>query len=262
MGVENFVDADTEANAQDLIARLLGSLGPLGDRAAAVDPVGGGVLAREDELTAFDPLSAQVSHQLTVALDHLGTLSRHLQSHGLPLTSQFTLARTAIESVGAALWLLTPDRSRTRVIRALRMCWWARVDAAELAKALGARDDRLPRILARLEQLRDIRRGSGDQRIDIVPISTTDLLLEVDRKLKKDEGRLSLLLSWKACSGLAHANKAVAQIFLERRQPEGLKPDEYYATASWAATSVMLGAAVYGLREAVERYEGHAARLN
>lgn len=241
--------------------RLFGVLAELQRRLDAVTPVDGGVLAREDANTAYDPLSNQVHHQLAIAFDHLETLSRHCQTHGLPMSSGYTLMRTAIETTATAIWLLAPNRSDKRIIQALRLIWWSRQDADQLSSSLGFdRTAGTKRLLARLTQLRDIRPANRQRRLELAPIATTALIIEADRALDRDIETMNLLTTWRMCSGMAHGNKAVSLMLLERRKIQGPRNNTYLMTSSWGLTTLALTVAVAGLKTAVERFEHHAAR--
>lgn len=256
MGIEVYVDEARELESQDEVERILGRVERDAARLHGFEMMAGGLLEREDELTAYSHLSAQVRGQLVIAVDHLQSLSRHFQKFGLPMSAHYTLMRTAIECTATALWLLGPNKSATRVIRALRTIWWASEDAAPLAEFMnykGGKSGR--RLLTRLEELRDMRPGNGDRQIDIRRIRTTDMLIDVDRILRRPKDQVPLLTVWRACSGMAHGNQKVANMLLERRQPQGYKHDEYYVTSSWTVTASLLGVVVTAFGDALDLLE-------
>lgn len=243
-------------------AKLFSTLEALQRRLDEVKPAQGGVLAREDLNTAYDPLSFQIHHQLGIALDHLETFKRHCESDGLPMSAHYTLMRTALETTATALWLISPGNSDKRIIQALRLVWWSRKDADQLASELKIDvGDRTERLRLRLVHLKALRPANNQRRLEVAPIHTSTLLGEADKYLDSRLTELTLLSMWRLCSGMAHGNRAVAMMLLERRK---IDPTDaaHLMTSSWAISLLPLTAAVHALSVAIDRFETHASRLN
>ncbi|WP_010205972.1 hypothetical protein [Salinibacterium sp. PAMC 21357] len=171
--------------------------------------------------------------------------------------------RTAIETASTAIWLLAPNKSDKRIIQALRLIWWSHQDASQLALAFGMEHTAVTeRLFSRLTELRDLRPANRQRKLDLAPITTTDMLIAADKSQNCDVTTMTLLTTWRLCSGMAHGNKATSLMLLERRLVAGLPKHTYFMTSSWGLTTVALTVAVHALKTAVEGFERHAKRLS
>lgn len=223
----------------------------------------GSQLDRDARLNPYDPADQQVIFCSGLAVDHLGTLSRHLQAHGLPTYAGFTLIRAAVEACAQGVWLLSGGTDDKRLFRALQAVLRSRDDADALARSLGLTNpDGYIRMVARLDELKNQRPGLRNKTLNR-DLKTTEIVLDAGRHVERVQG-LTGLDVWRAGSGFAHGNRTTAMMLTERRvvgeRPERRSSD-YFVTSSWYVTSLMVEVAIVHLERLHEMFE-HAAQVS
>lgn len=206
------------------------------ERIVPITPRPGGILEREDYRTESVALSWQVKWQLQLAAEHLMTLDRVVEAHDLPVTSGYPLIRSSIECAGQAHWLLQNEKSSQRVLRALRTAWADHVDRMNLAKSVDGMYDPAAdeRVREHLLELRRRTKELRSTRVDVKRLNHTDMLTEVERKLKLSAP--SPLVTWRLCSALTHGNALIANSTHQLVPIEGGQPNLYRARSSWHLT--------------------------
>lgn len=259
MAEDATVTPELERHGREQYEELRDRIRQMRQRALAVDITPEGLLAREDQRTEYSPISHQVRFQLQLAAEHLVALDRLIEGHGLPDYAGYVLIRAALEASATAYWLIQPNVSHRRVLRALRMAYWNQRDSAEFAAAAGFADGAWD-IERReyLEQLRSKIKGLHQTSLDVSRISHTDLLTDVGRGLKLTQ-RPSTLLAWRLCSSLAHGNSAAAVMALQHREIRPEEPNVHSSTSSWALVSSLVRTAVDTFDGALELFEKRAA---
>lgn len=132
---DSFVNPKLEQHGREQYNQLRSRILEMRQKALAVRITPEGLLAREDQRTSYSPISYQVRWQLQLAAEHLVAFDRLVEGHGLPDYAGYVLIRAALETSATAYWLIQPNVSNRRVLRALRMAYWNQVDSAEFATA-------------------------------------------------------------------------------------------------------------------------------
>ncbi|OAN38856.1 hypothetical protein [Microbacterium sp. H83] len=259
MAEDSFVNPDLERYGQEQYDSLRPRIHEMRSRALAVIVTPDGMLAREDERTDYSPISYQVRFQLQLAAEHLVALDHLVAGHGLPNYAGYVLIRAALETSATAYWLLQPNVSNRRVLRALRTASWDQRDSAEFASAAGhaATDWDLQRH-DHLDSLRRKVKGLHQSSLDVPRLSHTDMLTAVERSLKISQ-QPSTLLAWRLCSSLAHGNSAAAVMALQHRQIGGGNANIHRATSSWALVSALVRTALETFDGALAQYQQRAS---
>lgn len=178
-------------------------------------------LARDDQKTDPFQISHAVGAALTSSIDHLNTLHAVvMKAHVLPARGPFTLLRAALENAAVPVWLLGHPNRKERVLRRLRLQW---ADVHDGHSAAELTDQTPPRSRdERKKQLQDLARDC-DLSIEQVnqvasrQVSWNDIVSGAGQyapSLDKDV----VLLTWKLCSGIAHARPWAVLGLLERRE--------------------------------------------
>lgn len=259
MGDDATVTPALEQHGHEQYLELRDRIHELRKRTLSVTLTPEGLLAREDQRTNYSPISHQVRFQLQLAAEHLVAFDRLVEAHGLPNYAGYVLIRAALETSATAYWLIQPNVSNRRVLRALRMAYWNQLDSAEFAIAAGFTDttwDTERR--EHLEMLRGKVKGLHQSRLDVTRISHTNLLTDVGRALKLTQPP-STLLAWRLCSSLAHGNSAAAVMALQHRQIRADEPNVHSSTSSWALVSSLIRTAVETFDAALDLFEKRAA---
>ncbi len=182
---------------------------------------GNSALQGDDAATPYEPVSDLVASHFAVAMDQLHAVKLAVESgreagqlNILPM-SMYTLIRSAFETIGTAIWLLSPPSRDERVLRALQLTYDHRQSVRTVAAELGdSEDPGFDRMASRMEQLRDARPGlrgrslrlkTVTQRLDAIPSRLPDLFMPP-------------LTLWRMSSGLAHGNNAMIRFVLEHEQ--------------------------------------------
>lgn len=211
--------------------------------ALSVTVLPGSLLSREDDRTSFSPISYQVRWQLQLASEHLVAFTRLVEGHGLPNYAGYVLIRAAIETAACASWLLQPEKSDRRVLRALQMAWWNQSDAASFTTGAGFDPSvRDAEIKNHLNELRMAVKSLRQTPLNKVRISHTDLLTTVQRR--SAIANPTPLVAWRQCSALAHGNSAVAEMSMQHEVIRAEEPRIHTSRASWALVSALLRTAV------------------
>lgn len=251
------VDPGLERFGQTQYQDLKPRISAMKDEALGVVVLPGSLLSREDGRTSFSPISYQVRWQLQLASEHLVAFTRLVDGHGLPNYAGYVLIRAAIESAACALWLLQPQKSDRRVLRALQMSWWNQTDAALFSTAAGfdpsARD---AEIKSELTELRMAVKSLRQTSLDKTRISHTEMLTTVQRT--SSIANPTPLVAWRQCSALAHGNSAVAEMSMQHEAIHAEEPRIHVSRASWALVSALLRTAVNLAQESNELFRNRA----
>ncbi|MGH3040268.1 MAG: hypothetical protein ACRDNG_00745 [Gaiellaceae bacterium] len=259
MAEDATVTPELEQHGHEQYLKLRDRIHEMKQRALAVAITPGGLLAREDERTDYSPISYQVRWQLQLAAEHLVAFNRLVEAHGLPDYAGYVLIRAGLETSATAYWIIQPNVSHGRVLRALRMAYWNQRDSAEFAIAAGFTDNTWDTERREyLELLRGKVKKLQQSKLDIRRISHTDLLTDVGRGLKLPQ-RPSALLAWRLCSSLAHGNSAAAVMALQHRQIRAEEPNVHRSTSSWALVSSLMRTAIDTFDGALDLFEKRAS---
>lgn len=243
------------AGHRDLLS-LLVAIDEFAPRVHALQIRSGGALQRADEKTGYAPISSQVGWQLQIATDHLNAFGRLVREEGnLPHYSGYVLIRAALEACATALWLFGPGKPAQRILRSLQLSWWSAQEANRFATDIGFDGETIDaETRSHLDQLRlgvkELRQG----RLDVTPISRTNMFLDVERRFPSTK-QLTPLHAWRVCSSLAHGNSAMAVMALKREQIDPADPARHIARSSWALVASFVQIVVWMFNRAMERFE-------
>lgn len=219
----------------------------------------GGLLARENAQTAYDPIEWQVHHLASSALEPLTTCQRLLEGEGLPMLSLYPLIRASIEASGYAIWLLVPGTSHKRVLRSLKLTKKRREDAdAATAKIVPADAEKTRQFHERLAQLKAMNRNLSQNSLDVDFPNTTDILIDAARHITTTP--YDIVTTWRICSGLTHSNNVMAQRILERKQVTAYTDGvaQFHMTSSFIVVESLLRPAVQAMEQLIDRFEARA----
>lgn len=230
-------------------------LDALSARAAAARVVPTSSLAGDDRATPYAPLSSQINSAMAVATDHLMGLRVAIEDSGWKIMTfaWWTLIRSAYESCGNALWLMSPAERDTRVLRSLQITHDARKSVNTAVLELGRADPGFDRMHARIVELRDARPGIVGRTLN--PDSLTKRLREVSPLVPHSFDPPVAL--WMLSSGMAHGNSAMFLSLLERRQltvpVNGTA--EHSLTTSVGVLAMFYGAALEMIQVALDLFD-------
>ncbi|MFE7198498.1 hypothetical protein [Microbacterium oxydans] len=249
-------DPEMEAAGEREVLALLEEIDDFMPRIRALRIRAGGALQRADGKTSYAPISKQVGWQLQIAADHLNAFVRLVREKGeLPHYSGYVLVRAALEACASALWLLGPGKPAQRILRSLQLSWWSAEEANDFASDVGFDGETLnAEIRSHLDELRRGVKELRQNRLDVTPISRTNMFLDVQRRFPFPK-QLTPLHAWRVCSSLAHGNSAMAVMALKRQQIDPDDPSRHIASSSWALVATFLRVAVWMFNRAVERFE-------
>lgn len=217
-------------------------------------------LAGADALNPYDPPSYQAQGLIAVGTDFASSLNMFIQQTGaLPLFAQYPMIRATLEAAATGLWMMDGGRREKIAWRSLQLAWSSAyyeqqlVDELPPALSVGRRRNSVPTRLLELQQ------GLGDYRGHELrgPPPITEVLRYVSRFQKLTSTDESALMVWRACSGIAHANRPVMNLLLER-EPVGSGDNlgaQFKLTSSVALTAYFMLVAVEYLEMLVDRYE-------
>ncbi|RLQ86180.1 hypothetical protein D9V28_04920 [Mycetocola zhadangensis] len=173
-------------------------------------------LAGDDRATPYAPLSSQVNSAIAVATDHLMGLRVAIEDSNWKIMTfaWWTLIRSAYESCGNALWLMSPRQRDTRVLRSLQITHDSRRSVNKVMLELGRDDPGFDRMNARMIELRDARPGNFGK--SLKPDFLTSRLREIS-PLVPNAFETPVAL-WMLSSGMAHGNSAMFLNLLERKR--------------------------------------------
>lgn len=249
---------DDELEGVRILEWNLSKLNDIADRHNRVAVTPGGMLEREDEATRRDPFSYQIHHLVQSALEPLETLAR-LLAEGLPMLSGYTLIRASIEASALGLWLLNGGTMDKRIFRSLQLTLDGKRDVESFMKSIGVEQSSTTAdLLVSLTELKDARKSLRQKSLDRPFPSMTDVLIEVSRK--HTARTMRPLDIWKACSGIAHSNKAMNLVVLESRLlTTTANGGEYHMTSSFLRTASFFTVARELLESLIASYEAHAS---
>jgi hypothetical protein len=120
----------------------------------AVPNTAGSALARDDELTPYNPVSYQLAYFVLVSVDHLRFVRDAIESRqDFAVMAEYSVVRSAIEASACAIWLATGGTQTKRVRNSLRLSWDSASDAATLMRAAGDDRNHLDEIQNRLHEI-------------------------------------------------------------------------------------------------------------
>jgi hypothetical protein len=183
---------------------------------------GNSALQGDDAATPYESVSDLVASHFAVAMDQLHAVKLAVESgreaghlYILPM-SMYTLIRSAFETIGTGIWLLSPSARDERVLRALQLTYDHRQSVHTVAAELGDSEDAgFDRMTKRVEQLRDARPGLRGRSVKKLK-TVTDRLDSIPGRLP--DLFLPPLTLWRMSSGLAHGNNAMIRSILEHEQ--------------------------------------------
>jgi len=199
---------------QQRLGRIVDWMQTVGDPwtkdAANAQPHAGSDLAADD---ANHPASSPLSHRvITMALDHLGAVvDAVVASPPKRLSAHFTVLRTALICGTRACWLLEPDSSNERQLRAIRYRY-ENLQAQRTAMTdfddTHLTDDQ-GKVLSESLAIIEIERQALEKRASelgakglTAPPKTTTMLIDlVDRNTPEGTGMVNL---WRTGSASAH----------------------------------------------------------
>ncbi|WP_347753782.1 hypothetical protein [Agrococcus sp. ProA11] len=259
--MENIPD-EVESAGLVRLDELLRRIEPLRERIVALHAEPGSRTAEDDLATPYDPLSYQVHHLASAALDQLETLHDVVvRAEAFRMLGNYSLIRAAIEAAGLGIWLLTPGRKDARIMRSLKLVLDQATKTVDLAAKLGHdRTAWLARVEARLLELQHSRKALRQRTMKTKPIipTMTEVLLEVGQ-LVRGKDMLPPVAAWSACASMTHGNRLAQMIVLERRKIGELPTggNAYMVTSSYAATARLLETAIAMLTFLVTLAEQH-----
>jgi hypothetical protein len=161
-------------------------------------------LAGDDSYTDPYQTSHAVKMSITYAADHLhGLCALVLNSGYLHLASPFTVARGALESASAAIWIASPQTRDERVRRTLR---WNIQDVKDGNKAADGAGLPVPTSLE--DRKKKIEAVAAKRSIPFAVIkngySSTEAVEAAERHLNNSFG---VLFPWRLASGFAHGRR-------------------------------------------------------
>lgn len=185
-------------------------------RGLSVQP--GSPLVGDDRAT--DPL--HVSHAarqgIATAQDHLHALRMLIQkAESLPTFAPFTLCRAAIEGGAVAVWLLAPQSRDERIRRRLVLATQNAFDADGALKVMGKPSS----LSKRLNEIRAVASKRSALEPDLIvsrPPGLGRMVSEAGDAFVL--GSEAAVVSWKACSGLAHGRQWASVTMLDRDEIE------------------------------------------
>lgn len=212
----------------------------------------GSVMASDDAATYPYHLSYMAMQSLQAARDSLLTVGdlTHDSLPGLRPGPPYTLCRAALENAAAALWLLAPDDSETRVLR----CLWLWLDDSKDANAVSSITGQplrlsLPERRERFAAI-GVAAGLTAKQVLGARATWTTIVKAADEHL--GSGR-NLEMTWRMCSGFMHARPWASLAALERGEMEDLND---------GMVRLQLSTSIHSLGFAAEqvRQAGEAAR--
>jgi len=184
------------------------------DRTAGVDSS----MAKVDLLLPYQPLSYQVANFISVACDNIRAVHNYIdKTNEIPMTALYSMIRSAIEATSYGIWILNAGKRDKQAFLSLRITYENNQDLEGLAKVL--HPEEWKKRVAVEKRLIEIQRGlrTYSHRDITKRANTTDVIIEADRVLASRRTSFNGLQTWKTCSGIAHANSAVLETVLERR---------------------------------------------
>jgi len=175
-----------------------------------MSPDPGSSLARDD-LDA-DPfhLSHAATSSMAVAVDHLHCLLQSVVggagTANITITTRpwalYSLLRGAVENAATAVWLLAPSERPERLERRVRLQLQDAKYADEINKLMDRTPDHLQRALVALEPIAEKAKYVMPRNGGSVPPSE----VVRDAGASFDLGANGAMLTWRACSGIAHGD--------------------------------------------------------
>jgi hypothetical protein len=161
-------------------------------------------LAGDDMHTDPYQTSHAVKMSITYAADHLhGLCALVLNSGFLHLAAPFTVARGALESASAAIWIASPQSRDERVRRTLR---WNIKDVKDGSKAADDAGIPIPTPLA--DRKRKIEAVAAKRSIPFTEIKNGYTSTEaVEAAEKYVNNPMGVLFPWRVASGFAHGRR-------------------------------------------------------
>lgn len=216
----------------------------------AVNP--GSVLARDDELTNYDPLSYQANFLLMFGFDYVDLLRRTITDHGMPTVGVFPLVRSAVEAASEVSWLTSGGTRGKRIFRTLHRVWnSANKGEPTLARIIPGRESNTDAIKARLVELLGAVKGQ-QKSLDSKYPSTTAIVKEASKNWPS--GRTTPLAAWGLCSAMSHANSDIARAVLEKHEvgPRDALGSTFRMTTSYQLATVFMSVVERGLERALD----------
>jgi len=219
-------------------------------------------IAKVDLLLPYHPLSYQIRNFISVGLDNVRAAHRYIEkTNELPMTALYSMIRSTVEATSYGLWILKAGKKDKQAFLSLRLTFENNEDLEGLVKVLRPSEwKQRDKVQKRLLEL---QRGINTYKNhDLTQhATTTDVVREADKVLERRRTFFNGLQTWKACSGIAHANSAVLNSVLER-QPTGESDaigQTFILTSRITFVAGFLLAAVENLEALLDMYEAACA---
>lgn len=191
------------------IETLIGKFAPWVESGPDFDTLPNSLLRVDDARCAPYPLIDLVQMSFVISVDHYIHAHALMREFNSPsVSAPATLLRAAMESAWVALWVITPDDSDQRVVRALR---WHLTDGLDLIRF--ALDDRQHDAVHRADLVARITGAATAGGIDPDRVSGRVVVTEALTDLDEQDGSAmsSRLWAWREASAFAHARPWVWQ---------------------------------------------------
>lgn len=219
-------------------------------------------IAKVDLLLPYHPLSYQIRSFIAVGLDNVRAAHLYIEkTNEIPMTALYSMIRSTVEATSYGLWILKAGKKEKQAFLSLRLTFENNEDLEGLVKVLKPSEwkdcDKVQKRLLELQQgINSYKNHDITQRA-----TTTDVVREADKILDGKRKLFNGLQTWKACSGVAHANSAVLNSVLER-QPTGEGDaigQTFILTSRITFIAGFLLAAIENLEALLEMYEAACA---
>lgn len=229
-----------------LLQLLFRRFAPLLDRHDSLPSVTpGSSLSGDLKAAPYNPVSDQIAGLLATAVDHLHAVRVSVEDSGGKIMTMalFTLIRSAFESAGTGLWILSPARRDDRVLRSMQLTRDNRRQQRSVRTDLKQPDPGFGRMEAKLKAQLAARAGLfGKGLDDKIPVTS---------RLEDIAGLFPEMIfppvtMWRLASGIAHGNSSMMMILLDHEQLD----DFTDGAASFKLTSSVAAIAVF-YREAL-----------
>lgn len=242
------------------VVQRIGRLQGLYDRAYDASASPTSVRASDDEASWPLAVGQHAMYSIVQALDMcqgLADLFTDGEHQRVPLSASYPLVRAAIESASMALWLLTPESRRERIVRRLQ----AAHDELSFEKSFFhcVADGKTPsdqmamkRAYARdanktKNRMRSIARANGIDALEYENLMPGwEKVVELAAPVLGDDRSL-LVVAWRFASGLVHPSFTrgrIAHEFMFKNPGAGTSQGEVTASLPWTVSTASIAAAV------------------
>lgn len=227
----------------------------LAQRSGQMTVAPGSSLAGDRDAANYNPVPDQIRTALATALDHLHNLQVSVESSGgtLLAMSSFTLIRSAFESAGTGLWLLSPSSRDERILRSVKLTYDNRRQLHTLRTEMGDDDPRFSVVKSRLQGILLARARLADESLR-KPESMAERLRNIAGLLP--DLVFPPLSLWRMASGIAHGNQSMIINVLEQEQvtPVERGSADFKVTSSFVSVAMHYDAALNMVETLLDLY--------